>query len=169
MRIFFTYILLTCFFNLAAQERKLYKRSPKRASIYSALVPGAGQAYNKKYWKTPIILAGIGSAFYLASDNQEKYSIYRNALLLRRSGEVDVYNNVYTENQLITIMNYYERNKEISIIMGVVVYLLNIVDASVDAHLFDFDVSENLTLHSSPMFIHSVSGKHPALSVQMNF
>lgn len=169
MRVFCTYLLLTCFFSLAAQERKLNKRSPHRASIYSALFPGAGQVYNKKYWKTPIILAGIGSAFYLASDNQKKYSIYRDALLLRRSGEVDAYNNVYTENQLITIMGYYERNKEVSIIMGVLVYLLNIVDASVDAHLFDFDVSENLTLHSSPMFIHSISGKHPALSVQMNF
>ena len=71
MRVFCTYLLFTCFFNLAAQERKLNKRSPHRASIYSALIPGAGQIYNKKYWKTPIILAGIGSAFYLATDNQK--------------------------------------------------------------------------------------------------
>ena len=88
MRVFCTYLLFTCFFNLEAQERKLNKRSPHRASIYSALIPGAGQIYNKKYWKTPIILAGIGSAFYLATDNQKKYSIYRNALLLRRSGRL---------------------------------------------------------------------------------
>ena len=66
-------------------------------------------------------------------------------------------------------MGYYERNKELSIIMTVAVYILNIVDASVDAHLFDFDVSEELTMNTTPKLIQTQSGYQPTLSLQMNF
>ena len=66
-------------------------------------------------------------------------------------------------------MAHYERNKELSIIMAVAVYFLNIVDASVDAHLFDFDVSEDLTLNTSPKLIQTQSGYQPTLTLQMNF
>ena len=152
-----------------SQEFKLKEHSPKKASIYSAIMPGAGQVYNKKYWKIPIVYAALGSTVYFTYDNGQKYKQYRDAFLLRQDGEKDEYDGIYSDSQLITIMAYYERNKELSIIMTVAVYILNIVDASVDAHLFDFDVSEDLSLNTTPKLIQTQSGYQPTLSLQMNF
>ena len=152
-----------------SQEFKLTEHSPKKASIYSAIMPGAGQVYNKKYWKIPIVYAALGSTVYFTYDNGQKYKQYRDAFLLRQDGEKDEYDGIYSDSQLITIMAYYERNKELSIIMTLAVYILNIVDASVDAHLFDFDVSEDLTLNTTPKLIQTQSGYQPTLSLQMNF
>lgn len=152
-----------------AQENAPKEHSPHKASVYSAILPGAGQVYNKKYWKVPIVYAALGSAVYFTYDNQQKYDQYRDAFLLRQGGGTDEYDGIYTDSQLITIMEYYERNKELSIIMGVAVYILNIVDASVDAHLFDFDVSEDLSLHTAPKLMQTQRGYQPTLSLQMNF
>lgn len=160
--------MLVCFSSFG-QENNTKKHSPQKASVYSAILPGAGQVYNKKYWKVPIVYSALGSAAYFTYDNGNKYKQYRDALLLRQDGETDEYNGVYTDSQLITIMEYYERNKEISIIMTAAVYILNIVDASVDAHLFDFDVSEDLSLNTTTKLIHTQSGYQPTLSLQMNF
>ena len=102
-------------------------------------------------------------------ENGKKYKQYRDAFLLRQEGGTDEYNGFYNDNQLITIMEYYERNKELSIIMTAAFYILNIIDASVDAHLFDFDVSEDLSLNTTPKLIQTQSGYQPTLSLQMNF
>ena len=152
-----------------AQEFAPKKHSPHKASIYSAILPGAGQVYNKKYWKVPIVYTALGSAVYFTFNNQQKYNQYRDAFLLRQDGSKDEYDGIYSDSQLITIMEYYERNKELSIIMVAAVYILNIVDASVDAHLFDFDVSEDLSLHTTPKLMQTQKGYQPALSLQMNF
>ena len=152
-----------------SQEFKLKEHSPHKASVYSAIIPGAGQVYNKKYWKVPIVYAALGSTAYFTYDNGQKYKQYRDAFLLRQDGETDEYDGIYSDSQLITIMEYYERNKELSIIMTLAVYILNIVDASVDAHLFDFDVSEDLSLNTTPKLIQTQSGYQPTLSLQMNF
>ncbi len=113
--------------------------------------------------------AALGSAVYFTYDNGNKYKQYQDALLLRQDGGKDEYDGIFTDSQLITIMEYYERNKEISIIMTAAVYILNIVDASVDAHLFDFDVSEDLSLNTTPKLINTHGGYQPTLSLQMNF
>ena len=169
MKAIFIYILLLFCFSAFAQENNTKKHSPHKASVYSAFIPGAGQVYNKKYWKVPIIYAALGSAVYFTYDNKQKYNQYRNAFQLRQNGEIDDYYEIYTNNQLITIMDYYERNKELSIIMTAAVYILNIVDASVDAHLFDFDVSEDLSLNTTPKLIKTNIGYQPTLHLQMNF
>lgn len=143
--------------------------SAHKASIYSALLPGSGQVYNKKYWKVPIVYAALGSTVYFAYDNNQQYQQYRDAYLLRKEGETDTYINVYSDSQLITIMEYYERNRDLSYILSAVVYLLNIVDASVDAHLFDFDVSDNLSFRGVPQITTVELGYTPTLSLQMNF
>ena len=160
--------MLACLTSFA-QKNNTKKHSPHKASIYSAIIPGSGQVYNKKYWKVPIVYTALGSAAYFTYDNGRKYNQYRDAFLLRQNGSIDQYDGVYTDNQLITIMEHYERNKELSIIMTFAVYILNIVDASVDAHLFDFDVSEDLSLYTTPKLIQIQSGYQPTLSLQMNF
>lgn len=157
---------MSCQFSLAQTDST---HSAHKASVYSAILPGAGQVYNKKYWKVPIIYAGIGSSIYFAVDNQNKWSQYRDAYNERKNGETDPYAEVYTDSQLITIMDYYERNRDLSYILAAAVYLLNIVDASVDAHLFDFEVNENLSLQIRPSYLEQAKHVQSGLSFQLNF
>lgn len=143
--------------------------SPRKASILSAIVPGAGQVYNKKYWKVPIIYASFATGIYFINDNQQKYNTYKNAFLSRSNGEIDDYYDVYNESQLITIMDYYERNRDVSYIITAAIYVLNIVDASVDAHLFHYDINEDLSFEWQPTIYVDTYGNKTLFSLKMNF
>ena len=165
------YILLFFSFAGFGQSTKEGKnlKSAHKASILSAVIPGAGQVYNKKYWKVPIIYASLTTSIYFIYDNQNKLTNYQDAYISRSNGGTDEYNDVYNDSQLLTIVDYYERNRDVSYIITAAIYLLNIVDASVDAHLFDFDISEDLSLETSPQIINTPNGKTPILSLKMNF
>ena len=130
------------------------KHSPKKASLLSIACPGLGQLYNQKYWKTPIIIGGIGGAIYAYSFYNTKFQKYKEAYIIRTDGNsatIDDYLN-YSENGLITLQDYYRNKKDLSIIIGTIIYLLNIADAYVDAHLFEYNVNENLSLNFQPVF-----------------
>ena len=141
--------------------------SPKKATIYSAVLPGLGQAYNKKYWKIPIIYAGFGTIGYFIGWNNGFYSTYKLAYsdLTDDDPTTDSYNDLEAtqyydlddptdfnnfKSGLSKQQDYYRRNRDLLIIGMVAFYGLNIIDASVDAHLFDFDISEDLTLNWQP-------------------
>lgn len=155
--------LLVCFLFLSSNSKAQSidstlkkKHSPKLASIYSAVLPGLGQAYNKKYWKIPIVYTGIAAVSYFAITNNKYYSKYKTAYKYRMDGDsttVDNYVGLYNSQNLLDLRNYYRRNLELTVIAGVVVYALNIIDASVDAHLFDFDIDDNLSLKYSPLLL----------------
>ena len=151
-----------------SNESKTIK-SAHKASILSAVVPGAGQVYNKKYWKVPIIYASLATSIFFIKDNQNKLTTYQNAYITRSNGGTDDYIDIYNNSQLLTIVDYYERNRDVSYIIAGAIYLLNIVDASVDAHLFDFDISEDLSLNTTPKIIDTPIGKTTVLSLKMNF
>lgn len=151
-----------------SNESKTIK-SAHKASILSAVVPGAGQVYNKKYWKVPIIYASLATSIYFIKDNQNKLTTYQDAYITRSNGGTDDYIDIYNNSQLLTIVDYYERNRDVSYIIAGAIYLLNIVDASVDAHLFDFDISEDLSLNTTPKIINTPIGKTTVLSLKMNF
>ena len=166
-----TYILIFLSFGALAQnsDTDKPKHSAHRASVYSAIIPGAGQVYNKKYWKAPVVWASIATTLYFAKENNSNFINYQEAYILRRDGGTDDYFDIYTNDQLITIIDYYQRNRDVSYILTGVFYLLNIVDASVDAHLFDFDINENLSLKAAPSVLTSSVGYQPTLSFQLNF
>lgn len=127
--------------------------SPKKATVFSALLPGLGQAYNQKYWKIPIVYAGLGGSAYFFYANDKNYQIFRKELQARFLGETEDMNPKlanYSEQNLVSLKNYYQRNRELSILVAVVVYALNILDASVDAHLFSFDISDDLSFSMQP-------------------
>jgi len=140
--------------------------SPKRATIYSAVLPGLGQAYNKKYWKIPFIYAGFGTIGYFIGWNNGFYGTYKVAYsdLTDTDPDTDSYLDVLPpgydlddptdynnfKNALSKQSDYYRRNRDLLIIAMAGFYGLNIIDASVDAHLFDFDISEDLTLNWQP-------------------
>ncbi|MBT5354447.1 MAG: hypothetical protein HOL56_05065, partial [Flavobacteriales bacterium] len=145
-----TYIFFICtLISLSISSQKIQKdKSPKKAAIYSAVIPGAGQIYTKKYWKVPIIYGGLVTSAYFINDNNNQYKEYREAALLSyETGEDQL---GYTYSELITLKDHYKRNREISYFSFVGVYILNIIDASVNAHLFHFDVSDDISLNIRP-------------------
>lgn len=127
--------------------------SPRLATIMSAVVPGAGQVYNKKWWKLPIIYGGFAGLGYAYAFNQQEYKTYKNAYLIRvddDSTNVDQFDGIYTDANLLELQEFYRRNRDLAIVGAFVLYALNIIDANVDAHLFDFDVSEDLSMKVEP-------------------
>jgi hypothetical protein len=129
------------------------RHSPKRATLLSAVMPGAGQIYNRKYWKAPIVWAGLGISYTFIRDNSREYHRYRTAYLALVDGDpgtVDEFGGQYSPDQVRQVMETYQRWRDISYIATAGVYILNIVDASVDAHFVRFDVSPDLSLKLGP-------------------
>lgn len=121
--------------------------TPARAAFYSAVLPGLGQAYNKKYWKIPIIYAALGAGTYFYLDNDKEYKRYRNAYKRRLAGfEDDEFFGSVTDDGLREAQKTFRRNKELSLLITIGLYALNIVDANVDGHLLQYNVDDNLTL-----------------------
>ena len=131
--------------------------TPTRAAVYSAVLPGLGQAYNRKYWKIPIVYAGFGLITYFVITNSSEYKKYKEAYNYVASGDSTYIDNDYVgkydEQQLLDGKNYYRRNMELSYIIGGLWYILNIIDASVDAHFFDYDVSDDLSIRFDPVML----------------
>ncbi|WP_250434278.1 DUF5683 domain-containing protein [Hanstruepera flava] len=120
--------------------------APSRAAFYSAVIPGLGQAYNKKYWKIPIVYAALGAGLYFYFDNGNEYDRYRDAYKRRLAGFTDdEFFGTITDSGLIEAQKTLQRNQEISLLVTIGIYVLNIIDANVDAHLLQFNVDDNLS------------------------
>ncbi|MDD4032582.1 MAG: DUF5683 domain-containing protein [Bacteroidales bacterium] len=147
-----------------------FKHSPSKAMIFSAVVPGLGQAYNKKYWKIPVVYAALGGCAYWFWFSNTKFIEYRDGYIsymdkdpttnyfrtmdlrgLDASG--NVINADLVKRELESFKNGHDRNRSLAILSLVFVYALNIIDASVDAHLFNFDVSEEVSMRIDPIVI----------------
>lgn len=138
--------------------------SPKKAAMLSALLPGAGQAYNRKYWKMPVIYTAGAAGAYFIIENADSYKSFRQAYKYRLDDDpatVDEYTQLSAQ-QLQVYRDSYRRNMELSVIFSTVVYLLQILDATVDAHLFDFDVTNDLAFNWRPVLMY---GAHLPYSV----
>ena len=148
-------ILLFITFTVISEAQESLLKIPKRAGIYSAIVPGSGQVYAKKYWKVPIIYAGLISSAYYFKENHELYELYKNTFLDRVVNEdrTDEFTDRYTNDDLLTLKDYYKRNREVSALLFTLTYILNIIDASVSAHLFDYDVTEDISLEFQPIYM----------------
>jgi hypothetical protein len=127
--------------------------SPRKATILSAVVPGAGQIYNRKYWKAPIVWAGLGTCVWFIQDNHREYHRYRNAYLALVDDDphtIDEFEGRYAPEQLRNVMDTYRQWRDLSYLITGLVYMLNIVDANVDAHFVRFDVSPDLSMSIGP-------------------
>lgn len=128
------------------------EHSPLKATMLSATLPGLGQIYNGKYWKVPIIYAAYGGVAYALNFNNTNYQRFRRAWVARVDGNpntTDEFPRIATD-RLLRATNYYRRNLELTYIVAAAVYVLNILDATVDAHLLDFDVGDDLSMKLSP-------------------
>jgi|TARA_B110000914_G_scaffold201460_1_gene193716 hypothetical protein len=123
--------------------------SPSKAAFYSAVFPGAGQAYNKKYWKIPLVYAAIGTSIYSYDFNKKKYWNYRNAYKNRKAGYTndEFQNLILDDERLLDGADFHKKNKDLSMVFIIIFYILNILDANVDAHLKQYNVNESLTLN----------------------
>lgn len=160
------YILFLC--TLLSLSVFSQVKSPKKAAIYSAILPGTGQLYTKKYWKVPIIYAGILSSAYYINENNKKYNLYKSAAINsinNNSSNQIVNGNDYSYSELKILKDYYRRNREISYFSFIAVYVLNVVDASVGAHLYHFNVSDDISLNITPFSNFNNQG----LNLSLNF
>ncbi len=125
--------------------------SPLRASLLSAVLPGAGQVYNKRWWKAPIVWAGVGGLTGLVIWNNRRYQSFRRDYRYRVDGDPLTVDSrpLFSDVSLKLGRDTYQRQTEISAIVLGVFYLLNIVDAFVDGHLHDFDVSDDMSFQLS--------------------
>ena len=133
--------------------------SPTKATIMSACLPGLGQVYNGKWWKVPIVYAGLGGLGYLVYSNYSEYSAYLHAYEFQtgdlpegvtlNAHETELANK-YSSSQLQTYKESYRRDFEFYTILTVAWYGLNILDACVDGHLYNYDISDDLSLSVDP-------------------
>jgi hypothetical protein len=141
--------------------------APAKAAFYSAVVPGLGQVYNKKYWKIPIIYAGMAAGIYFYKQQDDDYDRFRNAYKRRLAGYDDDEFQGISSDRLINAQKSAQKNKSISIIVTVAFYLLNVVDANVDAHLRQYEVSEDLSLQ--PNFDYNQFNAKPQYGMSLTY
>ena len=135
-------------------EMDTLENRPNTAALYSAALPGLGQAYNNKYWKIPIFYGGAVVIGYYISYNNKLYKQYRDGLIALIDGDdrtvpFDPKLDAKTYQRAV---DYWRRNRDLLAIGAVLVYVLNIVDAHVDAHLELFTVDDDISLNLEPSF-----------------
>ena len=174
--------LVSCLFlsslTLLSQENEKINKevkvhSAKKATILSAVLPGAGQIYNKKYWKLPLVIGGLGTSIYFISSNSSSFKQFRaerayrfqNPGLTRDPELVNA-----SDALLLSQEDQFRQWRDLSYVITGLVYVLNIIDANVDAHLFNFDVDEDLTINWQPSLrIIENNTPAPTLSIYLTF
>ncbi len=147
----------------------------KKATTLSTLMPGTGQFYNQSYWRIPFVVGAFASIGYVIDWNNRGYQRFKLAYELvadENDATIDEFNGRYSASFLKNMKDQYRRNRDLAIILTAGVYLLNIIDAHVDAHLKDFDVSDDLSLNVSPevkTFGTMNSGLNNAVGLNFNF
>ena len=145
-------------------------KNPRTATILSAIIPGAGQLYNGKVWKVPILYGGIITNIYFAEFNNRRYKIFREALFAFDRGDPEPQFPFLNRDGLVRNVNYWRKNRDMVYIVFGLIYALNIVDAQVDAHLSGFDVSEDLSLKIEPAMESLTAGTNVyGLSIKLKF
>ena len=149
-----------------------------RATTLSTIFPGAGQVYNKSYWRVPIIIGGMASTIYTIDWNNRGYQRFKTAYSLKvdyeknpdkyPNGAADEFHGAYSSTFLKNLKNSYRRNRDMCILLTAGVYLLQILDAHVDSHLQDFDISDDLSMNLEPYFGYTTIGTQPTYGVNMS-
>ncbi len=143
---------------------------PGKAALFAAVLPGLGQLYNKKYWKLPLVYGGFIGFGYGINFYQTGYKKYKSELFDVLETDAPVSESGYTEDQLRTIVDRYRRERDFMIILMAGMYLLQIVDAHVDAHLKEFDLNPNLHVKLQPTWETDIlTGRSAGFSIRFRF
>jgi hypothetical protein len=138
--------------SIITLEKELNPLAPATAAFYSAILPGLGQAYNKKYWKIPVVYAALGTSAFFYIDNNKKYNQFRDAFQLLESGKPHEFdgidgNTFLSRDTLIRAQTRFKEDRDLSLLITVGIYVLQIVEASVNAHLSSINTNDDLTLN----------------------
>lgn len=155
--------------------------SVKKATTLSLICPGAGQIYNKSYWRAPIVVGGLASMIYVIDWNNRGFQRFKKAYSLRAdyeqnpdkypNGSADEFDGRYSTTFLKNLRDSNRRNRDLSILLTAGIYIFQAIDAHVDAHLKDFDVSDNLTVDLKPTFDYQYTyhnGSTPIFGFDLN-
>jgi len=194
--IIIVFSLLSCYITIGQNKKALLKDvvidtiskknninplAPAKAAFYSAILPGLGQAYNKKYWKIPIVYGALGTGIYFYVRNNNQYNRYRDAFKSRLAGFTndefyfDAQGNrlntpTITTDGLQRAQRLFRRNQELSLLITLGLYILNIIDANVDAHLMQYNIDEQLSLKTYYQPKNSNTGSsNIGLTLNLNF
>ena len=141
--------------------------TPSKAAFYSSIIPGLGQAYIGKAWKIPFIYAALGASLYYFDLNNKEMSSYRTAYKRRLNGFFDdeylELARPITTEQLLLGMDFHKNYRDIAIALAALTYMLNILDASVSAHLLQFNVNEDLSISPNLFMNKDITGLKIAL------
>ena len=153
------FLILASGFPASAQEKVLSENElrVKNTTTWAMILPSSGQIINKKYWKAPIVLGGLGASVYYVIDNSNKMNLFLENWgyetdddPLTNSNLTDNNGYLYTVTDLKDGAYFYRRNRDLSYLSFFGVYLLSVIDANVDAHMKFFDASEDLSLRVIP-------------------
>lgn len=153
----------------AADSTRVSQHSPTVAMLWS-IIPGGGQIYNKKYWKVPIVYGLLEASGYFLTKYASDMMLYRREFINRRDGNIDKLipglADTPDEN-ILALKQTSQRNMEICIAATAIIYTLNFIDAMVDAHLYYFDVSDDLSFQWSPMLLPNPINTSPSYGVSL--
>mgnify|MGYP001627266498 FL=1 len=162
--------------DIKIQEDSASVHSVRKAMIFSAVVPGAGQVYNhmampkgkkKASWKVPLIYAGLGATGYMLYNNQRTQLSLKNEYSNRMDGNAtDPQWSMYDDQGVLTLYNQHLNKRDLSILLVGVVYLFQVADAGIEAHFVRFDISKDLSMQIKPTVI---GMNRPAISATINF
>lgn len=146
---------------------------PKRAALYAAILPGLGQVYNKSYWKIPLVYAGLGGVGYFLYTANKNYKNYKEGYLTRidaiKGNETFTDSITWPTSRLFLEQDNNHRRRDLLVVIGLLVYVANIVDATVDAHLYHFDVSDNLSMQVKPAIQYNYAIRSFTNGFSLNF
>lgn len=143
--------------------------APAKAAFYSAVLPGLGQAYNGSYWKIPLAYAAIGIPMYFYIDNNNQYNNYRDAFKRRLAGfEDDEFFGILTDDNLVDAQKLFRKNRDLSLLLAVLGYVLNIIDANVEAHLNQFSITDDLSMQMQPSQIQNFTTGQNTFGLSLN-
>ncbi len=145
-----------------------FQPNPKKSALYSAILPGAGQLYNRQYWKVPVVYAGVAVAAYFLIDNSREYQRFRRGYIARinNANVQDEFTDKYSGAQLQVLQNAYRKYLDMTILFTGLGYTLQVLDALTFAHLKNFDVSKNISMRMRPV---AMPAGDPGFGLVMNF
>ena len=138
--------------SIIVLNQEINPLAPSTAAFYSAILPGLGQAYNKKYWKIPVVYAALGTSTFFYIDNNKKYNQFRDAFQLLESGKPHEFdgidgNTFLSRDALIRAQTRFKEDRDLSLLITAVIYVLQIVEASVNAHLSSISTNDDITFN----------------------
>jgi len=143
--------------------------SPAKAAFYSAVLPGLGQAYNKKYWKIPLVYGALATSIYFYSRNNSDLSRYQHAYKQRLVGATDEFSGIISDAGLVRAQKIFKKNRDLSLFITIGIYILNILEANVDAHLPDKAINSKISFNPKLNFDPISNKALVGISTNFNF